>query len=105
MRKHQTKGLLHKGAFSVPESLESLENARILLINPHSGNCLASLESLKSVGTLTFEVSDPFSKRTFPDAENGGQLDHTQTWTWRSIYEISKEEISFQNNPLHEPRH
>ena len=55
------KGVITKGVFSLEESLESLksqnsleslENGRILLYFPQSGDSLRSLESLNSLESL-----------------------------------------------------
>ena len=73
------KGVITKGVFSLEESLESLkfldsleslENGRILLYFPQSGGSLKSLESLNSLESLENGLfwKDPFSKRPlFPN--------------------------------------
>ena len=67
------KGVITKGVFSFEESLksldslESLENGRVLLCFPQSGCSLESLNSLESLENGLF-WKDPFSKRPlFPN--------------------------------------
>ena len=62
------KGVIAKGVFSLEESLESLEslnsleNGRILLCFPQSGGSLETLESLNSLESLE---KTPFPKDPF----------------------------------------
>ena len=74
-----------KGVFSLeesleslksPDSLESLENGRILLCFPQSGGSLKSLESLNSLESLekfkwTFLKRPLFQKTPFSEPEKG----------------------------------
>ena len=66
------KGVITQGVFSLEKSLESLnsleslENGRILLCFPESGGSLESLNSLESLENGLF-CKDPFSQKTpFP---------------------------------------
>ena len=57
-----------KGVFSLEESLESLENGRILLYFPQSGGSLKYLESpnsLESLENRNFSEKTPFPKDPF----------------------------------------
>ena len=58
------KGVIAKGVFSLEDSLESLENGRILLCFPQSGGSLESLNSLKSL-EMDFSGRTPFPKDPF----------------------------------------
>ena len=87
------KGIITEGVFSMEASLESLnsleplENGRILLYFPESGSSLESLESLNSLESPEMDFSektpfpkDPFFKRPlflnpmFPGSVRGVQL-------------------------------
>ena len=61
------KGVITKGVLSLAESLESLENGRILLCFPQSGGSLETLESLNSLESLENGRSEktPFPKDPF----------------------------------------
>ena len=83
------KGVITKGVFSLEESLEplkslnsleSLENGRVLLSFPQSGGSLKSLESLSSLESLENATSlkRPLFQRTpFSEPENLARNDHT----------------------------
>ena len=63
------KGIITRGVFSLEESLESLDDGRILLCFPHSGGFLESLESLK----WTFLKRPLFQKTPFSDPKKWGE--------------------------------
>ena len=95
------KGVITKGVFSPEESLEplkslnsleSLENDRILLCFPQSGNSLKSLESLGSLDSLENGL---FLRRALP---KGGELG----------FQNSPEDVSygiFSAFPKHNSQH
>ena len=55
-RGHSERGLFTGGSLESLNSLESLENGRILLYFPRSGSSLKSLESLNSLESLGNEL-------------------------------------------------